>query len=170
VRAAALDAKSARLILCGDEATVEFYDLTEWKSAGMVALDRDADVRQAVASAGTAWLATSDGRVLGVDSKRAAVRATLDVYGARERVDTELDLSMSGRFLGIASVGGRVGNHRAVLRVFDVGGDVAKECSSAEVVLPGTVSAITLLEKEEALVLSSRHPMVWYYGKEPAMK
>jgi hypothetical protein len=170
VRAAALDASCARLIICGDGATVEIFDLTGWKLSGTVALDPDTSVQSVVAGGGTAWLATGDGRVLGVDSKRAVVRATLDVRGAPELVHNKLDLSMSGRFLGVVSVGDRPGQSRVVLRVFDVGGDVAKEHSSAEVVLPDAVAAITVLEKEEALVLRSRHPVAWYYRKEPAPK
>jgi hypothetical protein len=170
VRAAALDAKDAKLIICGDGATVEVFDVTSWKPAGTVALGHEASVQRVVAGNGTAWLATSDGRVLGVDSKRAVVRATLDVSGVPERVHNMLDLSMSGRFLGVVSVGDRAGPSRVVLRVFDLGGDEAKECSSAEVTLPDAVWGITILEKEEAVVLESPHPAVWYYKREAATR
>jgi len=167
VRAGAVDAETGVLVLCGEGSTVEVYDLRQWKSVGVLRLGPPELEREVVAGDGVAWCMTSEGVLRAIDLRRLEVREAVTVYDTH--VDAELELSASGRFLGVVAMECKRGSgpRRTVLKVFDVSGGAAREHASAEALLNGGVESITVLEPQQAVVVSSSLPVVWYYGEPP---
>jgi len=165
VRAGAVDAETGMLVLCGEGSTVEVYDLRQWKSVGVLRLGPPELERDVVADHGVAWCMTTEGVLQAIDLRRLEVREAVPVYDTH--VDAELDLSASGRFLGVVAMERKrgPGPRRTVLKVFDVSGGAAREHASAEVLLNGILASITVLEPQQAVVVSSSLPVVWYYGE-----
>jgi hypothetical protein len=164
VRGVAVDEPTKTLVILGSN-TVEVYSLEKMTTVKTCAVDGEVGY-SACAGNGKAWIAT-DKMFLHLDLASATFAGRTIL--AREnggRGLVTLDLAASGRYLA-ASAHSFVKHKQweTVLKVFRVDGGALREVASARTALEGKINDLTLIEKEDVVVVcTSVGAFGWHYG------
>jgi len=163
----AVDGKTSRLLLTDDTNRLEFFDLSEMKSEGVITLPCRQVHSSLVARGGYGWVGTRNGTIVPVDIANRSC-------GEEVRMGTGpghvfLTISEPGGILGVAVQDLTAGKppYPTYLKVFLLNGDARVELATTFFEHKSLIKDIAVLEGVETFVVaSSSHLLRWKWTKK----
>jgi len=168
LRGRAVDDKTSRLLLTDDTNRLEFFDLLEMRSEGVITLPCREVHNSLVARNGLAWVGSREGTIIPVDVEKRT-------FGEPIRMGTGMGnvflcLTANGGLLGVAvqDVSSGKPPYPTYLKVYMLNGDARVELAETFFEHRSLIKDIALLSKTEIFVVATRsHLLKWTWGSTP---
>lgn len=160
LRAAALDARTGRLVLLLKPNHMEWFDTQEMRSVSRADLPCASVGFDVAVADGFAFVPTEEGTVLVVDADDGNVLRTVETGGRQ----VDLSLSRSGGTLAVAAR--EVQGHQAVrvgLRVFARRAGDLTPVAETERTLEHAPNDIAVIEGSRVVIVTGDETLVWHY-------
>jgi hypothetical protein len=166
IRGRAVDDKTGLLLLTDDTNRLEFFDLDEMKSVGVITLPCREVHMDIAAADGYAWVGTRDGTIIPVDIEKKAAGDQIRMGTGKGHVF--LALTGGGTHLGVAVQDLSSGrpDYPTYLKVFLVDSGTRVQVATTFFEHRTLIKDIAVLEKAETFLVATRsHLLKWDWGK-----
>jgi hypothetical protein len=168
LRGRAVDDRTSLLLLTDDTNRLEFFDLSNMQSVGIITLPCREVTNALVARNGLAWVGTRDGGIVPVDVEKRAAEEMIRLGTGKGNVF--LALSDEGRMLAVAVQDLSAGKppYPTYLKVFLLNGDARIELARTFFEHRSLIKDLAVMEKTETVVVATRsHLLRWQWNKKP---
>ncbi|MEN8148660.1 MAG: hypothetical protein ABFS86_02485 [Planctomycetota bacterium] len=165
LRGRAVDDKTGLLLLTDDTNRLEFFDLGEMKSVGVITLPCREVHTDIVAANGLAWVGTREGTIVPIDIEKKAAGDVIRLGTGKGHVF--LTLSGSGSHLGVAVQDLSAGRppYPTYLKVFLVDAGTRVQVASTFFEHKSLIKDFTMLGGVETCLVATRsHLLKWDWG------